>query len=141
MLLIIYWMITLCCCLYAFCAGGPAGRLGAGLVAFKTIAAFYAALMDQSWGHTVYAVLGVDMICLTAFYMLAVSSDSYWPLWATGCALAAVTVHLASIAQFGIDPKVYHGLKGLWGIPMQLFMVRGIALDIRYQRSLANIAA
>ena len=135
MLLIIYWMMTLCCCLYAFCAGGPTGRMGAGWVAFKTIAAFYAALMDPSWGRTVYPVLVVDVVCLTAFFMLSLRSNHYWPLWTTGCALAAVTVHLASVAQLGIDPRVYHGLKGLWAIPMQLFMVRGIVLDVRYQRS------
>lgn len=141
MLLILYWMMTLCCCLFAFCAGGPTGRLGAGLVAFKTIAAFYAALMDPSWGHTVYPVLAVDMVCSTAFLILALRSNHYWPLWTTGCALAAVSVHLASIAQLGVEPRIYHGLKGLWAIPMQLFMVRGIVLDARYRRYSAKMGA
>lgn len=141
MLLIIYWMMTLCCCLYAVCAGGFVGRLGAGLVAFKTIAAFCAAMVDQSWGHTVYPVLVVDMVCLIAFLMLALRSEQLWLLWTTGCALAAVTVHLASILQLGIEPRVYHGLKGLWAIPMQLFMVRGILLDARYRRCSATLRA
>lgn len=141
MLLTIYWMMTICCCLYAICAGGLAGRLGAGLVAFKTIAAFFAGLMDQQWGHTAYPVLLVDLLCLAAFLVLAMRSNSHWPLWTTGCALAAVTVHLASIAQLGANPKVYHGLKGLWAVPMQLYMVRGIVLDGRYRRSLRAKAA
>lgn len=134
MLLIIYWMLTLCCCLYAWCAGGFAGRLGAGLIAFKTIAGFYAALMDETWGHTAYPVLTVDIACLIAFLLLALKCDRLWPLWTGGCALAAVAVHMASIAQLGVDPRVYHGLKGLWAIPMQLFMIRGIVLDARYRR-------
>jgi hypothetical protein len=115
--------------------------MGAGLVAFKTIAGFYAGLMDQSWGHTLYPVLAVDLACLIAFLILTLRSDRFWPLWTTGCALAAVTVHLASIGQLGMDPAIYHGLKGLWAIPMQLFMVRGIVLDARYRRSSANIMA
>ena len=128
--------MTLCCCLYAAIAGGKAGRVGAALITFITIVGFYTALTDQgSWGHTVYPLLAVDTICMMAFLTLALRSDRWWPLWTTACALATVTTHLASIAQFGIPPAVYHGLKGLWAIPMQLFMVRGIALDARYQRS------
>lgn len=128
-------MMTLCCCLYAACAGGLVGRLGASLVAFKTIAAFCAAMIDQSWGHTVYPVMAVDLICLIAFLTLALRRKQLWLLWTTACALAAVTVHLASVLQFGIEPRIYHGLKGLWAIPMQLFMVHGILMDARYQRS------
>ena len=137
MLLIIYWVMTLCCCLYAAIAGGRAGRVSAALITFITIAGFYAALMAQrSWGHTVYPLLALDMLCLIAFLMIALRSDRWWPLWTTACALATVTTHLASIAQLGISPAVYHGLKGLWAVPMQLFMVRGIVLDGRYRRSL-----
>lgn len=141
MLLILFWVMTLCCCLHAVCAGGPVGRIGACLIGFKTIGEFQLGLVDHSWTRTVYPALALDMICLVAFCTLALRSDRHWPMWTTGCALAAVTVHLASIAQFGVDPKVYHGLKGLWAIPMQLYMVRGIVLDGRYRRSLRTKAA
>lgn len=133
-MLLIYWMMTLCCCLYAICAGGPDGRLGAGLVAFKTVAGFYAGLMDQSWKQTHYWVLLVDLACLVAFLILSLRSDRLWPLWTAGCALASVTVHIASMGRLRIDPMVYQALKDVWSIPMQLFMVRGIVLDGRYQR-------
>lgn len=141
MLLKIYWVMTLCCCLYAAGMGGVIGRAGAGLIAFKTIAAFYAATIDRTWSHTVYPVLAIDLICLIAFVVIALRCDRLWPLWATGCALAAVIVHIASIAQVGIAPAVYHGLKTLWAIPMQLFMVLGIALDARYRTIQAHIIA
>ena len=133
MLLIIYWVMTLCCCVYAAVEGGRAGRVGAGLVLLITVVSFYVALMEQrSWGHTVYPLLVIDTVCFLAFLTLALKSDRLWPLWTSACALATVTTHLASIAQVGIPPAIYHGLKGLWAIPMQLLMVRGIALDARY---------
>lgn len=133
MLLITYWAMTLCCCLYAALAGGKDGRLGAALIIIMTIAGFYIGLMNQrAWGHTVYPIFALDLIFLIAFLALALRSDRLWPLWTAACALAAVTTHLASITQLGIPPAVYHGLKGLWAIPMQLFMVRGIALDVRF---------
>ena len=141
MLLILYWAMTLCSCLYAACAGGPVGRIGVGILIFKTIAGFYASILDQSWGHTLYPVLSVDVIGLVAFVILALQGDRHWPLWTSGCALAAVAVHLGSITQLGIDPKIYHGLRSLWAFPMQLFMVRGIVLDARYQHFFGSEAA
>lgn len=134
MLLIIFWVMTLCCCLYAGCAGGPVGRIGAALIVLKTIAEFFLTLLDQSWSHTQYSVFMLDFGFLTAFLTLAYQGDRYWPLWTSGCAMAAVAVHLASLIEIGLDPKIYQGLKCLWAIPMQLFMVRGIMLDRLYQR-------
>ena len=133
-MLLIYWMMTLCCCLYAICAGGPDGRAAAGLIACKTVAGFYAGLIDQSWKQTVHWVLAVDVACLMAFLILSLRSSRLWPLWTAGCALAAVTVHIASIGRLRIDPMVYQALKDIWSIPMQLFMVRGIVLDRRRGR-------
>ena len=141
MLLILYWIMTLCCCLYATSAGGTVGRIGAGIIIFKTVAGFCTSILDQSWSHTLYPVLAVDAICLGAFVILGLQSDRNWPLWTSGCALAAVAVHLGSISKVGIDPKIYHGLRSLWAFPMQLFMVRGIVLDSRYRRSCEKMAA
>lgn len=136
-LLIMYWVMTLCCCLYAAIAGGATGRAGAAVILCKTILGFCAVLMDQSWGRTAYPLLLIDSACLALFVVIALRSTHLWPLWTTGCALAAVCVHLASIAQIGFAPMIYQGLKDIWSFPMQFFMVRGIVLDIRYRR--ANI--
>lgn len=134
MLLIIYWAMTLCCCLYAAITGGRPERLGAGLIVCVTVVGFYIGLMEQrSWGQTVYPLLILDLICLLGFVTIALTSDRWWPLWTSACALIQVATHLASIAQIGVPPAIYHGLKGLWAIPMQLFMVRGITLDARYR--------
>lgn len=134
-MLLMYWTMTICCCLYAAIAGGRTGRAGAFLIACKTIAGFKAALMDQSWGATIYPVLLVDLIFLIAILVLALRSDRLWPLWTTACALCAVVVHLASIADLEISPSVYQALKDIWSLAMQLFMVRGIVLDVRSRRT------
>ena len=64
MLLILYWIMTLCCCLYATSAGGTVGRIGAGIIIFKTVAGFCTSILDQSWSHTLYPVLAVDAMVL-----------------------------------------------------------------------------
>jgi hypothetical protein len=101
---------------------------------------FYAALIDPSWGHTVYPVFAVDSACLLALLAIALRSKHFWPLWTTACALCAVAVHLASIAQFQITPLVYQGLKDIWALAMELIMVRGIVLDNRSRRGRAMTA-
>ena len=49
-----------------------------------------------------------------------------------------VAVHFASMLNTAVDPRIYHGLRSLWAIPMQLFMVRGIVLDVRHQSQVAR---
>ncbi|MBZ9648535.1 hypothetical protein K9B33_13355 [Sphingobium sp. 3R8] len=129
-----YWAMTLLCCLFAFQAGGIVGRYGAAIIAFKTGAGFWAGLLDQNWTHASVPVLMVDILCLLAFTALAIKSNRYWPLWSAGCALAAIAIHLAAFLPIGFKPAVYHGLKGLMAIPMQLLMVRGIYLDGRLRK-------
>ena len=138
MLLILYWIMTLCCCLYTIAEGGSTGRVGASLMLFKTVGGFCTSLLDQSWSHILYPVLALDLICLIAFLALALRSDRYWPLWASGCAFAIVAVHFASMLNTAVDPRIYHGLRSLWAIPMQLFMVRCIVLDVRHQSRVAR---
>lgn len=129
-----YHSMTILCCLYAFQAGGAPGRYGASIVAFKTIAGYYAGLVDQSWASVSVPVLLVDIFSFIALTFLAVKCDRYWPLWSAGCALAAVGIHMAAAMEIGFKPAVYHGLKGLMAIPMQLLMVHGIYLDNRSRR-------
>jgi hypothetical protein len=135
-LLQIYWGMTLLACVFAACAGGKPGRWGVIIFTLKTVFGFYLGLLDQSWIHPAFPMLGLDVFIFLAFTALALNCDRYWPLWSAGCASAAVAVHIAAITQVGFKPEMYHGLRGLMAIPMQLFMVRGIWLDGRHVRSL-----
>jgi len=134
MLILIYWMMTLCCCLYAAARGGAAGRAGAAIVVFKTAAGAIITYIERDWQITAYSLLQVDTACLLAFLWLSLRSDHYWPLWSTACQFLAVAIHVTTLVQPELTPKVYQGLHNLWAIPMQLFMVRGIALDRRFLR-------
>ena len=80
----------------------------------------------------------VSGACFAAPQRPADGNDRYWPLWASGCAFAIVAVHFASMLNTAVDPRIYHGLRSLWAIPMQLFMVRGIVLDVRHQSRVAR---
>jgi cytochrome bd-type quinol oxidase subunit 2 len=141
MLLLTYWMMTLCCCIYAAAKGGVAGRVGAGIVLFKTVAIAIVTYVERDWQITSYSLLQVDAVCLVAFLWLSLRSDHYWPLWSTACQFLAVAIHVTTLVQPELTPKVYQGLHSLWAIPMQLFMLRGIALDRRARRIIRAMVA
>ncbi|OHC91335.1 MAG: hypothetical protein A2095_14410 [Sphingomonadales bacterium GWF1_63_6] len=133
--------MTLCCCIYAAAKGGVAGRVGAGIVLFKTVAIAIVTYVERDWQITSYSLLQVDAVCLVAFLWLSLRSDHYWPLWSTACQFLAVAIHVTTLVQPELTPKVYQGLHSLWAIPMQLFMLRGIALDRRARRIIRAMVA
>lgn len=134
MLILIYWMMTLCCCIYAAAEGGVAGRLGAVIVLIKTAGGALITYIERDWQITSYSLLQLDVACLIALLWLSLRSDHHWPLWSTACQFLAVAIHVTTLVQPELTPKVYQGLHNLWSIPMQLFMVRGIVLDRRAKR-------
>ena len=141
MLLLTYWIMTLCCCLYAAAKGGMTGRLGAAIILFKTVAGVLVTVIQPNWQVTAYSLLQVDAACLVAFLWLSLRSDHHWPLWSTACQFLAVAIHVTTLVQPELTPKVYQGLHNLWAIPMQLFMVRGIVLDRRFRRRRGRMIA
>lgn len=131
MLLLTYWLMTLCCCIYAVAKGGVTGCLAAVIILFKTVAGVLVTTAAPEWQMTAYSLLQVDAVCLLAFLWLSLRSNHYWPLWATACQFLAVAIHVTTLVQPELTPKVYQGLHNLWAIPMLLFMLRGIVLDRR----------
>ena len=141
MLILIYWMMTLCCCIYAAAEGGVAGRLGAVIVLIKTAGGALITYIERDWQITSYSLLQLDVACLIALLWLSLRSDHHWPLWSTACQFLAVAIHVTTLVQPELTPKVYQGLHSLWAIPMQLFMLRGIALDRRARRIIRAMVA
>ena len=75
MLLLTYWIMTLCCCIYAAAKGGTTGRAGAAIVLFKTVAIALVTYVERDWQITSYSLLQVDAVCLVAFLWLRLRSD------------------------------------------------------------------
>lgn len=130
-ILITFWVMTAACCMFAVWFGGHVEKIGAVILATKTLLGFSAGLYDQTWTHVSWPVFTVDVMAVLAFTWLSLRSDRYWPLWAAGYSLAAVAVHLAAATDVGFRPAVYHGIKGLIALPMECTIMFGIYLDYR----------
>lgn len=134
MLLKLYWIMTIICCLYAAVKGGPEGRMAAALMMLRSGATLVAGLVNHNWQVTDWPLLIIEALSLSAFLALVFHSDRYWLIWSSACEALALLIHLATIWQPHVTPLVYQSLQNFWAIPMQLFMVHGIARDRKARR-------
>ncbi len=131
LIIILAWSITAMCSAYAVIAGGSTGRVGAALMTGAMVATLVAQ-RHGSWNQTHIPVMLIDLTLLAALYALALKSRVYWPIWAAGFHLIAVSGHAATLIVPDIKSSLYYLFNGMWAIFVQLAMVWGITLDRMY---------
>lgn len=129
----LYWLLALLCCAFAAIAGGKSGRTGAAMIMTASVASALGAQFG-TWGQTHIPVMAIDLLLLAGFYALALRSDSYWPIWATGFHLISVISHLAVFISNEVREILYFAFGAFWSLPVLLVMVVGIAYDRSNQR-------
>ncbi len=102
MLALVFDGVLIATCLYAVVRGGSPERIGAGI----NITASGLTTALRLANATFYApaqlvVLSIDALVMAGFYLLAIKTTRFWPIWAFGFALADLFVSLAG----GILPK------------------------------------
>lgn len=70
-------------------------------------------------------VLIVDVATWAAFLHLALTSNRFWPLWATAFQTVALITHIAVLIDPAIVPKAYAFGQGLWAYPILLTLLVG----------------
>lgn len=128
----------LLCVAYGSAAGGRTGRAGSAIFVVASLLTAAGGMLDPSWTSTSYAVLAVDGTCLLALAALAVNSNRFWPIWATGFQIVAVATHIATILVPDIVPKAYYAILSFWSIPILWVMVAGTRKDRRYEDTRFN---
>ncbi len=131
LIIVLVWMLLALCSIYAALAGGPTGRIGAGLNVGATVATLFAQSFGP-WTQTHIPVLVIDLLLLLALYALALKSRVYWPIWAAGFHLITVSGHAATFLVPGFRSTLYYYFNGMWAIFVQMAMVWGITLDRLY---------
>jgi hypothetical protein len=128
----------LLCAAYGSAAGGRTGKAGSAIFLTATALTAAGAMLNPTWASTSYAVFAVDSGCLLLLAVLAVKSNRFWPIWATGFQLVAVATHVATIWIPDIVPKAYQAILSFWSIPILWVMVVGTRKDRRYERDAAR---
>lgn len=97
----------------------------------ETALGYATIFIDRSWAGTMYPLLLIDCAGLVVFLWLALISDRFWPVWAAAYSLVSVLIHIATVWQPDVTPKIYQLMQQFWAIPMQLSMFGGIMIDRR----------
>ncbi len=124
----IYYVLLLSVCLLALLYGSRDELAGAaillcGSVLTTILAQFFAADWTGFSTHIFY----VDAAALVAFIALAISSDRFWPIWATAFHLVAVTIHIATEVAPDLHKWALATGAALWGY----LMIGVVALGVR----------
>lgn len=100
------------------------------------LATLTSTLANQSqYLHTETGVLMIDVLLLVGLVVLALRSDRFWPMWAAGFQLVAVTVHVASIAEQGNYAWAYAVGLIFWSYPVMIALMAGTWLEARYRHN------
>ena len=110
-----YNIVLLLCCGYALWRGGGPERLGAAMM-FAGSMLSWAALDYSGTFHASVetGIFAVDVALLVGLGAIALFSDRFWPLWATGFHLVGVLTHGAVLAGTEVAPLAYAHALGLW---------------------------
>lgn len=93
---LIYDATLVVICTYALVRGGRPERLGAAICFFASLISSLARLSHiSSWAPAESVMLAIDFSVVASFYLLAVRTCRFWPVWAFGFALADIFISLA----------------------------------------------
>tara|TARA_R110002073_G_scaffold127235_4_gene272504 strand:- start:1269 stop:1541 length:273 start_codon:yes stop_codon:yes gene_type:complete len=70
-------------------------------------------------------IFAIDIIVLTGFLWLALTSDRFWPIWVSAFQLLAVTIHMAMIMALPVTPWAFGTGAVFWAYPMLLALAIG----------------
>lgn len=136
--LILFSLLLVLVCGYALARGGAAERIGALIILLGSV---LTPLVTSSgatrFRHVEHGALLVDLIGLVLFFILALTTRRFWPLWMTAMQGVGSISHLAILAP-GVIPWMYGNAIALWGYPMLLLLA---AATWRHRQRLAERGA
>lgn len=132
MRVVVFYILFLSTCAYAFWRGGPDERRGAWIFILGVIASLIAmANVTQRWHQFEPGLAAVDLAIFLAYLWLALRSDKYWPLGMAGLALAVMGGHALRLVMPGLPAWQYWLGSVVWSWGMVLTLLGGI---IRHHR-------
>ncbi|HEX9965917.1 MAG TPA: hypothetical protein VGB04_13160 [Allosphingosinicella sp.] len=123
---IIFDVLFLATCIYAFWWGGAPERVGAAIylmgVAFTQVAASGAASRFSSVEE---GILAVDVAMLLALLVLTVRAERFWPIWVTALHAISTAAHAVRLSDADVIPWAYAFALAFWSYPMLFLLALG----------------
>jgi hypothetical protein len=121
----IYYALLLFVSIYAFLRGSAEERIAAATCILATFVTNLVYSPRGSYVDVELGVLLVDIGALSAFIILALRSDRFWPLWIAGLQLTTVIAHVLKLVELDLMPQAYAAAARIWVYPIFLIIVVG----------------
>ena len=76
-----------------------------------------------------YGILAVDVMLLGWLGALALLTDRFWPLWATGFHLVGTIIHVARMVDPTVVPPAYAIGQVFWSYPVLAALASGALVE------------
>lgn len=76
-----------------------------------------------------YGILAVDLLLLGWLGALALVTDRFWPLWASGFHLVGTVIHVARIVDPTVVPPAYALGQVFWSYPVLAALASGALVE------------
>eukprot|EP01037_Dinobryon_pediforme_P032475 gene32475-37431_t len=102
-------------CSFALWRGGRPERVGALVNVFGSLSTAVVRLaFPEAWAPAHYLVTIIDLGVLATFFWLTTHSTRFWPIWASGFALADIIISVAGVILPKTRLFAYHTGLGLY---------------------------
>jgi len=123
---IVYLVLLIACCLYAYARGGAPEQIAAAIIAVGSVLTY--AVMPTS-GTSYHSVrldaFLIDLACLIGFLVLALRAERYWPLWVTALQIIGIAGHGVKLADPDVVRRAFAFALAFWSYPMLLLIALG----------------
>jgi len=120
---VIYTILLLGVCGYAFWRGRSDERLAAAVCLIASVASL--ALLGPArlrYSGVEIGVFAVDLFTLAAFTYVALRSDRFWPLWISGLQLTTSVGHVLKAIDSHLVPFAYGAALRVWSYPILIIL-------------------
>jgi hypothetical protein len=129
--------LLLLCTAYAFWAGGPPEKIGAGCYALSVVVTHILLVTHAAhWRGIEFGVFTVDLATFGLFCYLAVHANRFWPIWVSALLGLGVLGHLARWAGPDVVWYAYAVVLTIWSYPILAIMALG---TFNHRRRLARL--
>lgn len=134
-----YYTLLLLCWGYALLRGAAPERIGTTILLVGSLLTL-ATVSSQarSYASVEIGVFIVDAATLTAFLILALRAERFWPIWVTALQLIGTAGHIVKLVDPDLIPKAYAFAAIFWSYPMVLILALG---TWRHQQRLKRFGA
>ncbi|MCA1749585.1 MAG: hypothetical protein ABR601_11075, partial [Parasphingopyxis sp.] len=129
---LVYNIVLVLCCGWALIGGGRPERIGAAMMFGGSMLSWAALAYFGSFFRSVeFGIMAIDIAMLIGLGAIAIVSDRYWPLWATGFHLIGLLTHGAILTGIEIAPLAYAHTLVLWSYLTLLSLALGTLAYVR----------